>query len=124
MRYSPEQIDAIESFRESPYCSMSGCFETEQVVQAVVRWLISNGNEWNVPLPDLTTIAKSRYLKHTHSYYSDDDAVTMVACDFTQKYTNDGVANERFIELVHRRTDGVRLNDKILKRLRPDIFPE
>lgn len=122
-RYSPEQIDSIESFRESPYCSMCGCVETEQVTQAVVRWLAANGNDWCTLLPDLTTIATERQLKHSHTYVGDDDELTMIPCDFVKTYTECGVVNDRFLRVVHRGTDGMRLSKVSLNKLRPDLFP-
>ena len=122
-RYLPAQIDAIESFRESPYCSMCGCHETEQVTQAVVRWLIEHGNRWNTLLPDLTTIATERHLKHSHTYAGDNDELTMIPCDFAKTYTEGGLVNDKFLRVVHRGTDGMRLSEISLNKLRPDLFP-
>jgi hypothetical protein len=122
-RYLPEQIDAIESFRESPYCSMFGCVETERVAQAVVRWLIANGNSWDALLPDLTTIANERDLMHSHTYLGDGDELTRIVCDFARTYTDGDNVNTQFVHAVHRGTDGMRLSQGSLNTLRPDLFP-
>ncbi len=122
-RYTPAQIDAIESFRESQYCSMFGCHETEQAAKAVVRWLAENGNEWSLPLPPLETIAAERHLKHSHGCFDEENDYGQVNCNFEAACVQDGKVNEKFVDMVHRGTDGMMLSKKVLNRLRPDIFP-
>lgn len=122
--YSPQQIDTIESFRASPYCSMSGCNETETVIAAVVQWLAANGNEWGVELPPLETLATEKNLSHSHWYDDDDGNQTGYPCNFKNDLTENGKVNAKFIRIVHRGTDGMRLNDAALHTLRPDLFPE
>jgi hypothetical protein len=102
---------------------MCGCVETEQVVQAVVRWLVSSGNKWDATLPVLTTIAKERDLKHSHTYAGENDELTMIPCDFATTYMEGGIVNDKFIRTVHRGTDGMRLSAVSLNKLRPDLFP-
>ena len=121
--YNPQQIDAIESFRASPYCSMDGCVETETVIAAVVRWLAANGNTWGIDLPPLESLATERDLIHSH-WHEDDSGLHGVACNFKNDLTENGKVNAKFIRIVHRGTDGMRLNDAALHTLRPDLFPE
>lgn len=121
-RYTPAQIDAIESFRESPYCSMFGCHETEQAAKAVVKWLAANGNRWDAALPQLETITEERYLKHSHALFDEENDYGFVACNFERKFVVDGHVSDEFIEAMHRGTDGMRLNKASLHKLRPDLF--
>lgn len=116
MRYSPAQIIAIESFREDPFCSIMGCCETESVAQKVVAWLATSGNDWALPLPQLTQFGTAWELDHGHS--GEDGS-----CDFARDYTIDGYVNEYFVTVMHRRMDGMRWRADILHQLRPDLFP-
>lgn len=102
---------------------MCGCCETEQAAMAVVRWLVANGNRWDIRLPRLDTITTERNLKHSHGMF-DENEDDEVRCDFERNYVVDRMVNEKFICKVHRVSDGMRLTNESLQKLRPDLFSE
>ena len=116
MQYKPSQIDAIESLRESPYCSMFGCAETQCIAKNIVKWLIANGDHWDIELPALSQFGTLWEQKHEHTTGGEPRC-----CDFLNDYMAGRYLKDEFTDCCHRHCDGLRLRKEILVKLFPDI---
>jgi hypothetical protein len=116
MQYRPSQIKSIESIRTTPFGTMFGCCEFECCAEAIVKWLIENGDAWTTKLPNLAVLCGKNYL--VHAVYIDGKYQDEYFEDY---YVEDVAVNQLFIDTVHRGYD-CEFRSDILKRLFPEEF--
>lgn len=117
MQLKPSQIEAVESLRESPYRSMFGCCEIEEVAKQIIKWLTEHGDCWYIDLPELDVFESRWSLKHEHTVGGGDPYV----CDFVADYMDGSHVNQLFVDMCNRHYNH-QLRCDVLRKLFPRII--
>lgn len=105
----PSHVIAKEALRKSPFCKMFGCCEFETVAKAVVQFLATNGNQWDVTVDVRSLGLRDWDIDHGHTDCGDHN--------FVRDFIEYGKVNERFVAHVTRYSDYQELRDDVIAKL-------